>query len=83
MKFETSQTSGPTSANISIVLRSLKRGPTILRSFAQHIHQCCAGARAPKSGMCGIVGICVPESFVFSSKDPTCCDLLRLFAHIG
>ena len=25
----------------------------------------------------------VPESFVFSSKDPTCCDLLRAFAHIG
>ena len=30
-----------------------------------------------------IVGICVPESFVFSSKDPTCCDLLRAFAHIA
>ena len=25
----------------------------------------------------------VPESFVFSSKDPTCCDLLRTFAHIS
>ena len=25
----------------------------------------------------------VTESFVFSSKDPTCCDLLRAFAHIG
>ena len=25
----------------------------------------------------------VPESFVFSSKDPTCCDLLRAFEHIG
>ena len=25
----------------------------------------------------------VPESFVFSSKDPTCCDLLRAFAHIA
>ena len=25
----------------------------------------------------------VPESFVFSSKDQTCCDLLRAFAHIG
>ena len=24
----------------------------------------------------------VPESFVFSSKDPTCCDFLRAFAHI-
>ena len=24
----------------------------------------------------------VPESFVFSSKDPTCCDLLLAFAHI-
>ena len=24
----------------------------------------------------------VPESYVFSSKDPTCCDLLRAFAHI-
>lgn len=33
--------------------------------------------------MYGIVGICVPESVVFSSKDPTCCDLLRAFAHIA
>ena len=50
MKFETGQTSEPTSANISIVLRPSKRGPTMLRSFAQHIlkhiQQCCAGARA-------------------------------------
>ena len=44
--FETGQTSEPTSANISIVARSSKRGPTMLRSFAQHIQQCCAGARA-------------------------------------
>jgi len=36
-----------------------------------------------QSGMYGIVGIRVPESFVFSSKDPTCCDLLRAFAHIA
>ena len=46
MKFETSQTSEPTNANIFIVSRSSKRGPTMLRSFAQHIQQCCAGARA-------------------------------------
>ena len=46
MKFETGQTSEPTRANISIVSRSSKRGPTMLRSFAQHIQQCCAGARA-------------------------------------
>ena len=46
MKFETGQTSEPTSANISIVSRSSKRGPTMLLSFAQHIQQCCAGARA-------------------------------------
>ena len=46
MKFETGQTSEPTSANISIVSRSSKRGPTMLRSFAQHIQQCCASARA-------------------------------------
>ena len=45
MKFETGQTSEATSANISIVSRSWKRGPTMLRSFAQHIQQCCAGAR--------------------------------------
>ena len=25
----------------------------------------------------------VSQSFVFSSKDPTCCDLLRAFAHVG
>ena len=46
MKFETGQTSEPTRANISIVSRSSKRGPTMLRSFAQHIQQCCAGAGA-------------------------------------
>ena len=46
MKFETGKTSEPKSANISIVSRSSKRGPTMLRSFAQHIQQCCAGARA-------------------------------------
>ena len=46
MKFETGQTSEPTSANISIVSQSSKRGPTMLLSFAQHIQQCCAGARA-------------------------------------
>ena len=34
MKFETGQTSEPTSANISIVSRSSKHGPTMLRSFA-------------------------------------------------
>ena len=33
-------------ANISIVSWSTKRGPTMLRSFAQHIQQCCAGAHA-------------------------------------
>ena len=81
MKFETGQTSEPRRVNISIVLRSSQRGPTMLRSFAKHIQKCCAGA--PKRGMYGIVGICVPETFVFSSKDPTCCDLLRAFAHIG
>ena len=94
MKFETGQTSEPTSANISIVSRSSKRGPTMLRSFAQHIQQCCAGAHAlhatyPHKNMrtrnqhgVGDDGK-RPESFVFSSKDPTCCDLLRAFAHIG
>ena len=46
MKFETGQTLEPTIANISIVSRSSKRGPTMLRSFAQHIQQCCAGACA-------------------------------------
>ena len=81
MKFETGQNLEPTSANISVVSRSSKRGLTMLRSFAEHFQQCCA--RAPKSGVYGIVGICVPDSFVFSSKDPTCCDLLRAFAHIG
>ena len=32
--------------HISTVSPSSKRGPTLLRSFAQHIQQCCAGARA-------------------------------------
>ena len=35
MKFETGQTSEPTSAFISILSRSWKRGPTMLRSFAR------------------------------------------------
>ena len=46
MKFETGQTSAPTSANSSNVSRSSKRGPTMLGSFAQHIQQSCTGARA-------------------------------------
>ena len=29
------------------------------------------------------IGKTETEAFVFSSKDPTCCDLLRAFAHIG
>ena len=79
MKFETGQTSEPTSANISIVSRSSKRGPTMLRSFAQHIQQRCAGARALHATYhCDF-----NYSILFSSKDPTCCDLLRAFAHIG
>ena len=92
MKFETGQTSEPTSATISIVSRSSKRGPTMLRSFAQHIQQCCAGARAlhatyPNKKCEQEINMAsemenVPESFVFSSKDPTCCDLLRAFAQI-
>ena len=94
MKFETGQTSEPTSANISIVSRSSKHGPTMLRSFAQHIQQCCAGRHAHYMTR-NHTNTCeqeinmaleienVPESFAFSSKDPTCCDLLRAFAHIG
>ena len=46
MKFETGQTSAPTRANISIVSRSSKRGPTMLSSFAWHIQQSCTDARA-------------------------------------
>ena len=46
MKFETVQTSVPTRANISIVSRSSKRGPTMLGSFAWHIQQSCTDARA-------------------------------------
>ena len=46
MKFETGQTSAPTRANISIVSRSSKRGPTMLGSFAWHIQQSCTDARA-------------------------------------
>ena len=38
MKFETGQTSEPTSANISIVLRSSKRGPTTLKAFVCTAH---------------------------------------------
>ena len=45
MMFETGQTSEPTSANISIVSPSSKRGPTMLHSFPQHFQQYCARAR--------------------------------------
>ena len=104
MKFETGQTSESTSANISIVSRSSKRGPTMLRSFAQHIQQCCVRLHSTSNNVAPVHAHCmprihtntceqeikmasemenVPESFVFSSKDPTCCDLLRAFAHIG
>ena len=87
MKFETGQTSEPTSANISIVSRSSKRGPTCV-AFVCTAHPTMLRRRTrttnkEQRGMYGIVGICVPESFVFSSKDPTCCDLLRAFAHIA
>ena len=94
MKFETGQTSKPTSANISIVSRSSKRGPTMLRSFAQHIQQCCVGASAlhatyphkymRKRNQHGVGDRKRPRVLcIQSSKDPTCCDLLRAFAHIG
>ena len=83
MKFETGQTSEPTSANISIVSRSSKRGPTMLRSFAQHIQQCCAGARALHATYPHKYMRTRNQHDVGASKNPTCCDLLRAFAHIG
>ena len=83
MKFETGQTSEPTSANISIVSRSSKRGPTMLRSFAQHIQQCCAGERALHATYPHKYMRTRNQCGVGASKDPTCCDLLRAFAHIG
>ena len=85
MKFETGQTSEPISTNISIVSRSSKRGPTMLRSFAQHFQQCCARACAPKSGMYGTVGICVPDSLYSHLKTQhvlTCCERLHTSANI-
>ena len=66
MKFGTGQTSEPTSANISIVLRSSKRGPTMLRSFAQHIQRCCAGARALQTKN----RVVCMELWVFVSQSP-------------
>ena len=74
MKFETGQTSEPTSANISVVSLSSKRGPTMLRSFAQHFQQCCAGARALHATYPHIHAN-KKSTFVFSSKDTTCCNL--------
>ena len=73
MKFETGQTSEPTSANISIVSRLSKRGPTMLRRRTRTT--CQVSTQIHVSEMEN-----VPESFVFSSKDPTCCVLLRAFA---
>ena len=84
MKFETGQTSEPTSANISIVSRSSKRGPTMLRSFAQHIQQCYAGARALQTKN----RVVCMELWVFVSQSPlyshlrtqhvvTCCERLH------
>ena len=70
MKFETGQTSEPTSANISIVSRSSKRGPTMFRSFAKHIQQCCAGARA----------LHATYPLYSHLKTQQCCVLLRAFA---
>jgi len=55
---------------------SAKQHPTMLRRRTRTTNK-------KQSGIYGIVGICVPESFVFSSKDPTCCDLLRAFAHFA
>ena len=55
---------------------SAKQHPTMLRRRTRTTNK-------KQSGIYGIVGICVPESFVFSSKDPTCCDLLQAFAHFA
>ena len=74
--FETGQTSAQTSANIYIVSGSSKRGPTMLGSFAQHIHQSCTGARAlhasqPLSNLVGMNQrvVCM-ELWVFVSQSP-------------
>ena len=86
MKFEIGQTSEPTSANISIVSRSSKCGPTMLRSFAQHIQQCCARARA--------LHATYPHKFMQTRNQPlyshlktqhvvTCCERLHTSANIA
>ena len=76
MKFETGQTSAPTSANISIVSRSSKRGRTMLGSFAQHIQQSCTGHAhyMPVSHDSNLAGmnqrvVCM-ELWVFVSQSP-------------
>ena len=66
MKFETGQTSEPTSANISIVSRSSKRDPTMLRSFAQQIQQCCTGAHTLQTKN----RVVCMELWVFVSQNP-------------
>ena len=84
MKFETGQTSEPTSANISIVSRSSKRGPTMLCSFAQHIQQCCAGVLALQTKnrvVCMELWVFVSQSPLYSHLKTqhvvTCCELLH------
>ena len=77
MKFETGQTSEPTSANISIVSRSSKRGPTMLRRFhstsnnvapahAHYMPRIHTNTREQEINMASEMEN-VPESFVFSS----------------
>ena len=90
MKFETGQTSEPTSANISIVSRSSKRGPTMLRSFAQHIQQCCAGARALQTGnrvVCMELWVFVSQSPLYSHLKTqhvvTCCERATRHNNVG
>ena len=74
----------PTSANISIVSRSSKRGPTMLRSFTQHIQQCCAGARALQTKnrvVCMELWVYVSQSPLYSHLKTqhvvTCCERLH------
>ena len=82
--------------SLKLVKLHSQQVPTFLlfRSHWCVIQQCCvrlhstsnnvAPPHAHQRVVCMELWVfCVPGSFVFSFKDPTCCDLLRAFAHIS
>ena len=90
MKFETSQTSEPTfllfRGHRSVVQQCCVRlhstSNNVAPVHAHYVPRIHTNTREKEIKVASEMEN-VPESFVFSSKDPTCCDLLRAFPHIG